>query len=416
MPLPRFERIFPFAALIDQRTRWGYIALLLAAGVAAAMQVGKVPPAILTLREDLRLGIVAAAWVLSLFSAIGAVFGCIAGSIANRFGARAVTVVALLVMAVASALGARADGPTLLLFSRALEGTAFVAAVVAIPSLLAASASADDRRFVTGIWGTYMPTGMAIGLTLAPWVLIAFGWRTLWDWNAVLLLVVGVGLLAARQPDGAGRNAGVALDAVLRTVRHRETWLLALIFMCYTFQFLAVFGFLPTILEQQGVAPQAAGTQTAIAVVANAGGNLAASWLVARRVAPTVLMALALVVMVGCELGIYSSGLSPDARYVLAALNDFLTSISASELEEAAATADVTELSPFLANYVAAMVEQAAHLKGVAVPSWTAGVEPLVEPWFAAPLESLRLHLLRSSPVPFRRRNLFIDAALGARV
>src|SRR5690606_37393673 len=49
-----------------------------------------------------------------------------------------------------------------------------------------------------------------------------------------------------------------------------------------------------------------------------AGGNLAASWLVARRVAPTVLMALALVVMVGCELGIYSSGLSPDARYVLA--------------------------------------------------------------------------------------------------
>jgi len=109
-------------------------------------------------------------------------------------------------------------------------------------------------------------------------------------------------------------------------------------------------------------------------------------------------------------------GDAPDARYVLAALNDFLTSISASELEEAAATADVTELSPFLANYVAAMVEQAAHLKGVAVPSWTAGVEPLVEPWFAAPLESLRLHLLRSSPVPFRRRNLFIDAALGARV
>ncbi len=67
-------------------------------------------------------------------------------------------------------------------------------------------------------------------------------------------------------------------------------------------------------------------------------------------------------------------------------------------------------------NYVAAMVEQAAHMKRVRPPAWTARVEPLETPWFATSLESLRLHLLRASPVPFKRRNLFVDSAVGARV
>ncbi|HEX6995725.1 MAG TPA: MFS transporter [Gammaproteobacteria bacterium] len=369
--------------MIDQRTRWGYIALLLTAGVVAAMQVGKVPPAILDLSEDLHLGIVAAAWVLSLFSAIGAVLGCVAGSIANRFGARAVTVVALLGMAASSALGARADGAGLLLFSRALEGTAFVAAVVAIPSLLVASASAGDRRFVTGMWGTYMPTGMAIALTLAPSVLIAFGWRAFWNWNAVLLLLVGIGLLAARQPGSGDRGAGVALDAVLRTMRQREVWLLALIFMCYTFQFLSVLGFLPTILEQQGVPPQAAGTQTAIAVIANAGGNIAASWLVARRVAPPRLMAFALVVMVACELGIYSPAMPADARYGLAvAFSAF------GGLLPAAVFATIPAIASRAASgaVVMGVVVQASHIGQLTGPPVVAAISDVTGGWSSSPL------------------------------
>lgn len=105
-----------------------------------------------------------------------------------------------------------------------------------------------------------------------------------------------------------------------------------------------------------------------------------------------------------------------DYRYALAELNDFLSSRWPAELADATWTADVGRLSPFLKNYVAAMVEQAAHLKGVSTPAWTEAIEPLAEPWFAVSLRSLRLHLLRSSPVPFRRRNLFVDASLGSRV
>jgi hypothetical protein len=105
-----------------------------------------------------------------------------------------------------------------------------------------------------------------------------------------------------------------------------------------------------------------------------------------------------------------------DHRYPLAELNDLLSALTASELREAVTPAVPDRLSPFIKNYIAAMVELSCHLRGVPAPGWVADVAPLEKPHFAAPLMSLRLHLLRASPVPFKRRNIFIDASLGARV
>ena len=347
------------------------------------MQVGKVPPAILALRDDLGLGIVAAAWVLSLFSAIGAVFGCLAGSIANRFGERATTIAALICMAGASAIGARADGAPLLLASRAVEGTAFVVAVVAIPSLLAASAGARDKRLVSGMWGTYMPTGMAIALVVAPSILLAFGWRTLWTWNAVLLLAVGVGVSAVRLPHVSAGGVRLSADALVRTMKQREVWLLALIFMCYTFQFLSVLGFLPTILEQQGVPPQAAGTRTAVAVISNAAGNLAASWLVARGFAPARLMALALVVMAACEVGIFLSAMPPDGRYGLA-----IVFSAFGGLVPAAIFATLPPIAARAGSGAVAMglIVQASHLGQMSGPPVVAAIAEATGGWALSPV------------------------------
>ena len=53
------------------------------------------------------------------------------------------------------------------------------------------------------------------------------------------------------------------------------------------------------------------------------------------------------------------------------------------------------------------MVEMAAHRTGVWPPTWTSDVKPLAEPRFIDPSLSLRLHLLTSSPPPFRRRQYF---------
>lgn len=105
-----------------------------------------------------------------------------------------------------------------------------------------------------------------------------------------------------------------------------------------------------------------------------------------------------------------------DRSYVMAELNDLLTGLTSAELSEAVGGAEVEALPPYERNYVAAMVEQACARRAVEHPEWTSAVPPLDRPRFVVELESLRPHLLRASPVPFKRRNIFIDATIGDRV
>ena len=104
------------------------------------------------------------------------------------------------------------------------------------------------------------------------------------------------------------------------------------------------------------------------------------------------------------------------ASFGLAELNTLLTGWTAAELHDAIATPPTAALTPFLSNYVAALIEQACEQRSVRVPAWVRAVAPLPDPMFGSELKSLRLHLLTHSPPPFRRRNIFIDASIGDRV
>jgi len=101
--------------------------------------------------------------------------------------------------------------------------------------------------------------------------------------------------------------------------------------------------------------------------------------------------------------------------YVFAELLDLLADLNAVQYEEVVAQAPSAHLDPYWANYLAATVEHAAAQKKVKPPTWTRNVAPLEEPVFGSSLQSLRTHLLLSSPPAFNRRNLFIDASVGDR-
>jgi uncharacterized protein (DUF1778 family) len=96
--------------------------------------------------------------------------------------------------------------------------------------------------------------------------------------------------------------------------------------------------------------------------------------------------------------------------FALAEFHDLLAGLAPMEFGAALQRVDVRGLAPYVQNYVA------ANAAGVEPPSWTRGIQPLDEPHFATPLRSVRLYLLRAAPVAFRRRNIFADAPLGARV
>lgn len=107
---------------------------------------------------------------------------------------------------------------------------------------------------------------------------------------------------------------------------------------------------------------------------------------------------------------------SASPRFALAELNSLLASLTAAELRDAIAAPLPPELPPFLANYIAAMVEYACAKRDIAVPAWTRSIAPLADPFFGSELQSLRHYLLTHSPAPFRSRNIFIDSTIGNRV
>ncbi len=114
--------------------------------------------------------------------------------------------------------------------------------------------------------------------------------------------------------------------------------------------------------------------------------------------------------------GVIACGRPEASRFGFADLNTLLTNWTAAELAAAVTEWPTVSLTPFAANYVAAMVELACARHRLRAPVWTRAVAPLTEPAFASSLVSLRLHLLTHSPPVFRRRNIFVDSTLGAQV
>jgi uncharacterized protein (DUF1778 family) len=105
-----------------------------------------------------------------------------------------------------------------------------------------------------------------------------------------------------------------------------------------------------------------------------------------------------------------------EERFALAELNALLTRLTGAELQEAIAGGLPRELTPQLANTLAAMVEVACAKNQLAPPAWTRQIAPLSKPLFGSALQSLRLYLLTHSPGPFRRRNIFVDATVDDQV
>jgi hypothetical protein len=66
--------------------------------------------------------------------------------------------------------------------------------------------------------------------------------------------------------------------------------------------------------------------------------------------------------------------------FALAELHTFLEGLTPAELSEGVAAAPDVALPPFLANYVAAMVETACLRKSERVPEWTRRIAPLSPP------------------------------------
>ncbi len=365
------------------KTRWGVVFVLILAGVVSALQIGKAAIAVPILQRELALTLVAASWIVGAYGLLGAIAGLPAGILSSMLSARATLIAGLAVAGVGSVGGAFAESGAVLIATRVLEGCGSLAASLAIPRLLRAVTAPKDLPPVLAMFAAHLPFGSVVMMLLGPHA-IWFGWQGLWLLNGAIVL--GYAVLIARvrcEEPPVAHAAPSVLSNVGAVFGTPGPVLLALAFGTYTFQYLALAGLLPALLvDRMGLSIAAAGTVSAIAVAANAFGNMSAGALVRLGVPLWSIMATAFAFVGLATLGIFSDAAPVALVTVLAAASLGLTGLIPGSIYAAAPRIAPTSAMLAIALGLINQLSNIGNLSGPAAMAFT--VQSLG--WGGAPL------------------------------
>ena len=293
--------------------------------MVAAFHVGKVPPALPSIRDGLGASLGQAGWLLSTVNLISALGGMAFALSADRFGHRRLVILGTTLCLVASVGGAFANSVELLLVCRVVEGLGFITVVVAIPTLVLRIADASDQRIAMAFWSTYMPTGAGSMMLVAALILPFASWRGVWLVAAAASATMLVALLLAARSRRELDRAPVSDRRLVKEMAEVATsggpLAIALCFGAYSCCWFVVVGFLPTLLiERLGVSASTAAIVTALVTIVNIAGNLAGGFLLQRGVPRIAVILGATLPMALCAGGIFLDGVPDVMRLILAGL------------------------------------------------------------------------------------------------
>ncbi|WP_213953131.1 MFS transporter [Variovorax sp. dw_954] len=306
---------------------------VVAAGVSVALHLGKLSPAIPALQSTLGLSLVEAGFMLSLVQLASMTLGLAVGLAADAIGLRRSMLIGLVIATTASVLGGVAGqfaSPWVvawLLLLRAIEGLGFLLVVMPAPGLIRAMTPPGAEKAALGIWGAYMPLGVALALLCGPGLIAWAGWPGWW-W-VLSLLSGGAALWVARVvpadgPRGKGPAEADWRSRLKTTLAAPGPWFVSLAFAVYSSQWMAVIGFLPSIYAEAGVPSGWSAVLTATAAAMNIVGNIAGGRWLQRGLAPAQLLRIGYGVMALGSImafaqwgqGAHAMGLPPALRYV----------------------------------------------------------------------------------------------------
>lgn len=371
------------------RTNWIAVSVLILAAVAAAFQIGKAPAALPVIRAELSLSLDEGVWVISIFNLLGITFGMIAGALGDRLGHRRLMVVGFLAMAVASFAGAAAEGFTLLLLSRVLEGFGFIVVASVAPPMFLAASNKRDHRLIFGLYSGYWPAGVAIMILITPVVLESIGWRGLWAVNGVLALVVlGLVLLATRpHVTRAAQLSPPPFGEALRTFTHIGPITLGMTFCVYSAIHVTVVALLPTFYTEAGsLGLGSASALVALVTAVNIFGNIIAGVALQRGVSRIFLVVLSFVLIAGSALLMYDDGLPFLVRLAAAVFLSFIAGLIPASLF---ASTPVVAPSPGLVGATTGLMMQGSQLGQLVGPVAMAWVVTNTGSWDFAPVTLL---------------------------
>ena len=272
--------------------------VLIFSGVVAALQIGKLPPALPEISQALGMTLTQSGFLLSFIQLAGMSLALAIGMSADTWGAKRSMLWGLTLLGLASAMGSMASSVAGLMFWRIIEGLGFLCVVLPAPGLIRQQVQAAQLRKLLGYWGAYMPAGTALTLLLGPLWLPEWGWRSWWCLFAVLSWGMALVLWRVVPVDSSATVVAVHWQQRLReTLSAPGPWWVTLCFGMYSGQWLAVVGFLPSIYTQDGLSGGTLGALTAFAAAVNMLGNVMSGRLLQRGLHPSLLLMIGFMAM-----------------------------------------------------------------------------------------------------------------------
>lgn len=232
---------------------WVILLVVYLASIVAPFNMAKVPPILPVLQAHFHLTIGQSGWLISVFALVGIFLSLPAGTLLNKYGTKAIGLIALGCLAIGSSIGALSGTMLVLMISRVVEGAGMGLISVMAPAAIAEWFPPERRGTPMGIWATWFPFGSVVISNLAPALEAWNGWRMVWWVTAGFALVVLIifGAFMKNVPKKNVGQAGNDPGAIREAISNKTIWTMAFVFSCYTFALISVTSFLPTFLAVQ---------------------------------------------------------------------------------------------------------------------------------------------------------------------
>lgn len=252
MEPPAVKQLHPGPGTAASDAAW---LAVLGAGIAAAMHIWKLPGALALVQDDLSMTLVQAGLLVGIIQVASIVGGLGVALGGEVIGLRRMLILGLILLGAGSAAGAAAPAAVWLLASRTVEGVGFLMTVVGAPALIRHAAPRQRLDLALASWATFHGMASLIGLTAGAFFLQVADWRLWWLVMALVTLLPIPFILSRVPADGGKRESDWRTSAgkVRRTVSTVRPWITGIVFACYTAQWMALLGFLPSIYGSMGL-------------------------------------------------------------------------------------------------------------------------------------------------------------------
>lgn len=246
---------------------WAVVAILLMlTATMASVHQFKIPTIMNEVTKGLNMSLEQAALAMSIITFIGIFLAVPAGGVGQKYGPKKTIVIAAVIMAVGSLIGAFATSGSALIFSRGIEGIGYITITICGPIAITQYVAREKLGSAMGIFLVWVSMGQIIAFNLTPPLYHSVGYRGVWITYALLSLVAasfvlfGIKTRRGTVDVNSTEQSNVTTSGAFKEIlKNRDLWFLCLAYIAFNAMLLCMLTYIPTFLMENGVSVATAG-------------------------------------------------------------------------------------------------------------------------------------------------------------